>query len=95
LSINGSLLRARQKDATRANLSHSTNHRCHTQSQPASASSSQIGTEQFYVLENEYQQIVFSTFGGAIAEINLPSTSPTNPTSIVRPINFDKIMLKD
>ncbi|MBM3207267.1 MAG: membrane protein insertase YidC [Chlamydiae bacterium] len=62
---------------------------------PASASNAQIGSEQFYVLENEYQQIVFSTYGGAIAEINLPMASDKNPQSIIRPINFDKIMLKD
>ena len=34
------------------------------------------GGEEFYVLENEYQQIVFSNIGGAIAEINLRFDHP-------------------
>src|SRR5690606_34560775 len=51
--------------------------------------------EQFYVLENEYQQLVFSTLGGALAEINLPLRSPENQKSIVKPINLDKEILKD
>ena len=30
--------------------------------------------EEYFVLENEYQQLVFSSKGGAIVEINLPFT---------------------
>lgn len=45
--------------------------------------------ETFYVLENEYQQIVFSNIGGAIKEINLPFKSSSNTSSIVLPIEFD------
>ncbi len=30
------------------------------------------GKERFYVLENDYQQLVFSNKGGALSEINLP-----------------------
>lgn len=59
---------------------------------PSAASKEQIGSEQFYVLENEYQQIVFSTIGGAIAEINLPLQSPTHPNSVVLPIHFDETL---
>lgn len=46
--------------------------------------------ETFYVLENESMQVVFSTNGGAISEINLPFTSETNTVSVIRPIGFDK-----
>lgn len=45
--------------------------------------------ETFYVLENSYQQLVFSTHGGALAEINLPFASKTNTDSVVLPIQFD------
>lgn len=51
-------------------------------------------TEVYYVLENEYQQLVFSSLGGAIAEINLPFYSDTHPSSVVRKIDFDRIMQK-
>ncbi len=46
--------------------------------------------ETFYVLENNYQQLVFSGYGGALAEINLPFTSKSNQESLVLPIQFDK-----
>ncbi len=51
--------------------------------------------ESFYVLENEYQMLVFSSKGGALAEINLPFESPKNPKSVVKEINFDRDMLKN
>lgn len=51
--------------------------------------------EIFYVLENEYQQLVFSNRGGALAEINLPLQSKDYPHSIVRPIRFDAILEKE
>ena len=50
--------------------------------------------EKFYVLENNYQQIVFSSIGGAIAEINLPFKSTSNASSVVLPIEIDDLMLK-
>ncbi len=46
--------------------------------------------EKFYVLENGYQQLVFSNYGGAITEINLPFQSEKNPKSVVKDIEFDK-----
>lgn len=46
--------------------------------------------EQFYVLENAYQQLVFSNYGGALAEINLPFQSETNQLSVVKEIEFDR-----
>lgn len=49
-------------------------------------------TEDFYVLENDYVQLVFSTKGAALAEINLPLKSEKNTNSIIRPIEFDKIL---
>lgn len=50
--------------------------------------------EKFYVLENQYQQIVFSNVGGAVTEINLPFQSASNKQSIVLPIEFDELVLK-
>ncbi len=46
--------------------------------------------EEYYVLENKYQQIVFSNIGGSIAEINLPFKSKNNNESVVRQIAFDR-----
>lgn len=46
--------------------------------------------ENFYVLEDEYQQLVFSDLGGSIAEINLP----INSKGLIKPIEFDKIIEK-
>lgn len=48
--------------------------------------------EQYYVLENDYFQLVFSNYNGALAEINLPFRSETNSSSVVRPIEFDRIL---
>lgn len=51
--------------------------------------------ETFYVLENKYQQLVFSNFGGALAEINLPFESETNESSVVKPVEYDRQMVED
>jgi len=51
--------------------------------------------EQFFVLATPYQQLVFSNYGGALAEINLPFASPTNQHSVVREIAFDRQMRED
>jgi YidC/Oxa1 family membrane protein insertase len=51
--------------------------------------------EQFFVLENAYQQVVFSNLGGAIAEINLPFASKNNTKSIVLPTEIDRDIGKD
>ncbi len=50
--------------------------------------------EKFYVLENAYQQLVFSNYGGALVEINLPFASETNKASVVREIEFDREMVQ-
>jgi len=50
---------------------------------------------EFYVLENDYLQVVFSEVGGAIAEINLPFKSKENIKSIVNPIEEDRLLEKD
>lgn len=52
------------------------------------------GKEQYYVLENKFQQLVFSTRGGALAEINLPFRTPKNQSSVVKTIGFDKQMIE-
>lgn len=50
--------------------------------------------EKYYVLENTYQQLVFSTYGGALAEINLPFKSKTDEESVVLPIEEDRYMVE-
>lgn len=48
------------------------------------------GKENFYVLENDFQQVVFSTKGGSVTEINLPFKTKENQRSVVNEINFDR-----
>lgn len=50
--------------------------------------------EKFYVLENDYQQLVFSNVGGALTEINLPFSSEKNQKSLVKEIGFDRLILE-
>lgn len=56
--------------------------------------SSQRSEEKFFVLENAYQQLVFSNYGGALKEINLPFKSDKDNVSVVREIEFDRDMVK-
>ncbi|MCE2982034.1 MAG: membrane protein insertase YidC [Parachlamydia sp.] len=51
--------------------------------------------EKFYVLENSYQQLVFSNRGGALAEINLPFKTDANEKSVVREIETDRMMVEN
>jgi len=51
--------------------------------------------ETFYVLENEYQQLVFSTRGGSLAEINLPFESKEHPKSLLKEIDIDRKILAE
>lgn len=51
--------------------------------------------ELFYVIETPYQQLVFSNYGGALAEINLPLQSEQNPQSVVRAIEYDREMVEN
>lgn len=51
--------------------------------------------EKFFVLETPYQQLVFSNFGAALAEINLPFRSDENTFSVVREIEFDRNLVKN
>lgn len=55
----------------------------------------EVAQGRLYVLENDYQQVVFSSIGGSIAEINLPLQSASNQKSLVLPIGFDRIMAED
>lgn len=50
--------------------------------------------EKFYVLENKYQQLVFSNYGGSLVEINLPFESKEDKSSVVREIGFDRQMIE-
>ncbi|MDJ0652406.1 MAG: membrane protein insertase YidC [Simkaniaceae bacterium] len=54
--------------------------------------SKDFSNQEYYVLENETMQVVFSNLGGAIAEINLPFRGEKDGDSVVLPINFDRIM---
>lgn len=49
-----------------------------------------VESGDYFVLESPYQQIVISSIGGAISEINLPFKSPSFPKSAVLPIAADK-----
>lgn len=51
-------------------------------------------SESFYVLQNEYQQLVFSTRGGALAEINLPLQTKGSK-GIVKEIDIDREIFKN
>ena len=48
----------------------------------------------YYVLENEWLQLVFTTTGGALAEINLPFESKKDSKSVVKQIGFDRKMVE-
>jgi YidC/Oxa1 family membrane protein insertase len=50
--------------------------------------------EQLFVIENEFQQLVFSSLGGALAEINLPLQSEKNIHSVVKGIDADRTLAK-
>ena len=56
------------------------------------APSTSSSEEKFYVIENEYQQLVFSNIGGALAEVNLPFRTDLNHKSVVKEIDFDREM---
>ena len=55
--------------------------------------SGQKASEKFYVLETPYQQLVFSSYGGALVEINLPFQSNNDEESVVKEIQFDRDMV--
>lgn len=56
---------------------------------------SKSSKEEYFVLQNDYQQIVFSNVGGSIAEINLPFKTNENPNSAVLPIHLDRVFAED
>jgi len=53
------------------------------------------GDQKYYVIENEYLQLVFTNVGGSLAEINLPFDSSSHPKSVVKEIGFDREIAKD
>lgn len=56
---------------------------------PTERTSSVESKEQFYLLENGTQQLVFSNKGAALVEINLPIQDEKHPQSAVKPIEID------
>ncbi len=61
--------------------------------QKAVLTTNQKGAEKFFVLETAYQQLVFSNYGGALVEINLPFESKEDKFSVVKEIEFDRDMV--
>ena len=59
---------------------------------PVSHTEEAFGQEKpaYFVLESPYQQIVVSSRGGSIVEINLPFKSPQFPKSVVLPVEHDR-----
>lgn len=51
-------------------------------------------SEAYYVLEDAYQQLVFSNRGGALVEINLPYKSKADEESVVKAIELDREMVE-
>lgn len=49
----------------------------------------------YYLIENEYQQIVISSKGGSIVEINLPFETKLDKKSAVLPIGLDREIVQD
>ena len=66
-----------------------------TEAEKIAAPASLDSAETYYVLENDYQQLVFSTKGGSLAEINLPFKSAADEESAVKEIEYDRDMVKD
>jgi len=49
--------------------------------------------EKFYVIENDYQQLVFSNVGAALVEINLPFKTEQNQRSVVKETQVDRDLI--
>ncbi|NGX43644.1 MAG: Membrane protein insertase YidC [Chlamydiae bacterium] len=64
-------------------------------SKPRKITTDQVTEEKHFVLENNYQQLVFSNRGAALAEINLPFESESHPNSVVKEIEFDREIEED
>lgn len=60
----------------------------------AAVPTNQKASEKFYVLETPYQQLVFSNYGGALVEINLPFQNKEDEASVVKEIEFDRDMVE-
>ncbi len=74
------------------NLPQLTGHTKPSQQQNATLVSS--SEQKFYLLENAYQQLLFSNVGGALAEINLPFETNQNNVSAIKEIGFDREIAK-
>ncbi len=51
--------------------------------------------EELYVIQNNYQQLVISSLGGSLSEINLILENKEHPQSIVKAIQYDEILKDD
>jgi len=52
-------------------------------------------SESFYVINTDYQQLVFSTKGGSLAEINLPLKTSKDSKSLIKEIGIDRQIVAD
>ncbi|HXF28402.1 MAG TPA: hypothetical protein VN457_01010, partial [Chlamydiales bacterium] len=52
-------------------------------------------SQELYVLENSFQQIVFSNVGAAVVELNLPFQNREDKKSVVLPIEFDRLIRQE
>ncbi len=50
--------------------------------------------QKYFVLQNDYQQVVFTNVGGAIVEINLPFETDKNKHSVVKEIETDRELME-
>lgn len=55
---------------------------------------SQPKEQEYYVLENDYLQLVVSNIGGSLVEVNLPFKTAKNQKSAVLPIEIDRELLE-
>lgn len=66
----------------------------HHETEPATPTPPPFSIEEkkpdYFVLRNDYQELVFSTQGASIVEINLPFQDKTHPKSVVLPVESDK-----
>jgi YidC/Oxa1 family membrane protein insertase len=67
----------------------------HVQESTATPMTTTKGEQKYYVLENAYQQLVFTNVGGSIVEINLPFESKKDSSSVVKEIGFDRQLVEE
>lgn len=57
--------------------------------------STEAVSEKLYVLQNDLQQLVFSNIGASLVNVNLPFESEEHPNSVVRSLEWDRLLEKE